>query len=63
MTPTDMTTDETFEIDGPDFKATKAVETLHNGQAYLIRTCYELIEGRWEGFVSMQCIEPVDLSE
>ena len=63
MTPTDMTTDETFEIDGPDFKATKAVETIHNGREALIRTCYELVDGRWEGFVSFQFIDPVDLAE
>jgi hypothetical protein len=27
--------------------------TRHNGELYLIRTCFEWVCGKWEGFVSM----------
>lgn len=47
----------TFEIDTPEFKATRFEETIHNGRLVLIRTCYELVEGRWEGFISYRDID------
>ena len=33
--------------------------TLHEGTAYEIRTCEELVDGRWEGFISMRPARPV----
>lgn len=36
-----------------DFRMDEPTITFHNGEAYIVRTCYELIAGRWEGFVSM----------
>jgi hypothetical protein len=36
-----------------DFRMDEPTITFHNGKAYLIRTCYEMVAGRWEGFVSM----------
>jgi len=31
-----------------------ATLTRREGELYLIRTCYEWVCGRWEGFVSME---------
>lgn len=31
--------------------------TFHNGKTYLIRTCEEFIDDRWEGFVSMELVK------
>lgn len=38
----------------PDFIAYAEQPTTHDGKAYWLRQCFELIEGRWEGFVSMR---------
>jgi hypothetical protein len=44
-----------------DFRMSEPTITFHDGKAYLIRTCEEFVNGRWEGFVS---VEPVkDASE
>jgi len=45
--------------DASDFKTAEPTITFHNGVPYLIRTCSEMIEGRWESFVSMQKVEPL----
>ena len=41
-----------------DFRASEPTITFHNGKTYLIRTCEEFVDGRWEGFVSMQPVKP-----
>lgn len=43
-----------------DFELGEPTITSHNGKPYIIRTNYELIGDRWEGFVSM---EPVKETE
>lgn len=45
----------------PDFRMSEPTITFHNGKVYLIRTCQELIDGRWESFVSMEPVQ--DASE
>jgi hypothetical protein len=50
MTALDMTK----RIDTPDFRAEPATLTWHNGKRYWMRVCYELVAGKWEGFVSMR---------
>ena len=46
---------EGFRMDvGGDFMLGPESLTQHNGMPYMVRTCYELVEGRWEGFVSMR---------
>ena len=52
--------DMTKRIDTADFRAEPATLTWHNGKRYWIRVCSELVNGKWEGFVSMR---PVALSE
>ena len=42
-----------WEIESPTFRATALRPTIHNGQRAYYRECQELIDGRWEGFVSM----------
>lgn len=37
-----------------DFRREAEVLTIHNGEPFYVATCYELVEGRWEGFVSMR---------
>ena len=51
--PKDAIPPEGFEIDEPTFKATKRTLTMHGGRLNYLRTCYELIGGRWEGFTSL----------
>lgn len=55
-----MFNDLTLRIDQPDFKATAWQHTIHAGREYLISQCWELIAGRWEGFVSMRRCDPAD---
>lgn len=43
-----------------DFELGEPTITLHNGKPYLIRTNYELVDGRWEGFVSMEPVKEVE---
>jgi hypothetical protein len=38
----------------PGFARGPATFTRRDGELYLIRTCYEWVCGRWEGFVSME---------
>jgi len=38
------------------FKMSEPTITIHDGQAYSIRTCEELVEGRWEAFITMRKI-------
>ena len=40
-----------------DFRMSEPTITFHNGTAYLIRTCEELVDGRWEDFVSMEPVK------
>jgi hypothetical protein len=44
-------------IDKPDFKAYDLGITKHDGKLYRLRECLELIEGHWEGFVSMHPVK------
>lgn len=44
----------TQRIDSPDFRAEPATLTWHNGRRYWLRVCSELVDGKWEGFVSMR---------
>jgi hypothetical protein len=37
----------------PGFARGPATFTRRDGELYLIRTCYEWVCGRWEGFVTM----------
>jgi hypothetical protein len=37
-----------------DFRMSEPTITFHDGKAYLILVCEEFVNGRWEGFVSMQ---------
>jgi hypothetical protein len=39
------------------FRMSEPTITFHDGKAYEIRTCEELVSGRWEGFVSMQPVK------
>jgi hypothetical protein len=48
---------EGFEEAGPDFLQGPQELAFHNERPYLIRTCYEFIDGRWEGFVSMDMLD------
>ena len=41
---------ETFRMSEPSI-------TFYDGKAYLIRTCQELVDGRWEPFVSMEPVK------
>ena len=40
-----------------DFRMSEPTITFHDGKAYLIRTCEELVDGRWEAFVSMEPVK------
>ncbi len=37
----------------PDFKQGPKVAAVHNGKKIWYRVCEELVDGRWEGFVSI----------
>lgn len=37
----------------PDFKMTEPDLRFIDGKPFFVRICEELIDGRWEGFVSM----------
>lgn len=37
----------------PSFASTSAEASFHDGKPVWFATCYELVDGRWEGFVSM----------
>ncbi len=50
----------TKRIETPDFRAEPATLTWHRGKRYWIRVCYDLVDGKWEGFVSMR---PVALND
>ena len=39
--------------EGRDFVECPATTTIHDGKLYRVRTCYEYLAGKWEGFVSM----------
>jgi hypothetical protein len=43
-------------IDKPDFKVYDGIIS-HNGKEYHLKQCYEVIEGRWEGVVSMRPVK------
>ena len=49
-----------FQLHFDDFLVGPKVLTWHNDRPYMVRTNYELIEGRWEGFVSMERVDEVD---
>ena len=40
------------------FRMSPATLTFHEGGLFEIRTCEELLDGRWEGFVSMRPVKP-----
>jgi len=40
-----------------DFRMSEPTITFHDGKAYFIRVCEEFVDGRWEGFVSMQPVK------
>jgi hypothetical protein len=44
----------TYRINEPDFRAEPWKETRHDGRRVWISVCYELVEGRWEGFVAIR---------
>ena len=44
----------TKRIETPDFRAEPARLTWHRGRRYWIRECAELVNGKWEGFISMR---------
>lgn len=44
----------TRRIDTPDFRAEPATLTWVKGKRYWMRECAELVDGKWEGFVSMR---------
>lgn len=46
-----------FELPEPNFLLGPQSLAWHNGRPYLIRQCYDLMEGRWEGFVSMDALD------
>ena len=50
-------TDMPRAINQPDFRASEPIRTKHNGIDYWVRTCYELVSGRWEGFVSLSKVK------
>jgi hypothetical protein len=41
-------------IDRPDFKASIWKPATHAGEPIEYSECYELVNGRWEGFVSIR---------
>lgn len=43
-----------LDVDQPDFKASKWRPTLIDGRPAEYSECYELVAGRWEGFVSIR---------
>ena len=45
-------------IEQADFRATAETLAYHDGQPYYIRTCHELVDGKWEGFVAMRRVKP-----
>ena len=44
----------TKAIETADFRAEPATLTWHKGKRYWVRVCYDLVDGKWEGFVSMR---------
>lgn len=48
------TTERTWEIEQADFRRTAFRQTRHNGEVIEYAECEELVDGRWEGFVSMK---------
>lgn len=36
------------------FRREKETPSVHNGKPVWVAVCHELIDGRWEGFVSMR---------
>ena len=54
--PFDLIPAAELAIDQPDFKAGVWKRTRLHGEAAEYSECYELIEGRWEGFVSVRKI-------
>lgn len=49
------TTETKWAIERPDFRATEWAPTKVRGEAgWEASICEELIEGRWEGFVSIR---------
>jgi hypothetical protein len=49
-----------YRMNQADFKAEPWKQTVHNSKTVWISTCYDLIDGRWEGFVAMSFKKPVD---
>jgi len=46
----------------PTFRMSEPVLRIHKRKTYAVRMCEELVEGRWEGFVSMEPVkEPVTI--
>lgn len=43
---------------GVDFLEGPAVLSWRNDRPYLVRTCYEFVEERWEGFATL---DPLDV--
>jgi hypothetical protein len=41
-------------FESPSFKYDAEKLSVHNGVAYYVTTCYELVDSRWEPFVSMR---------
>jgi hypothetical protein len=38
----------------PAFRESEPQATIHNGEMIWLTVCEELVEGRWEGFVSIR---------
>lgn len=45
-----------WEIEMADFRQGYPERTVHHGKPIIIRVCEELVDGRWEGFVSIQAV-------
>lgn len=48
---------KSYVINKSDFKVTEWKSTIHNGETIEYRECYELIHGRWEGFISIRKVK------
>ena len=43
-----------LRISGPEFRATPWRPTIIDGEAWEMSECHELVDGRWEGFVTLR---------
>jgi hypothetical protein len=59
MERTEQTANGLATYSCPDFRTYAPETVVEDGKVVVLQLCEELVEGRWEGFISILCERPV----